>query len=279
MSSQFSVINNLSSVNAQRNLGLSQIDLQRSLRRMSSGMRIGNAGEDAASLAIANGLRADSVAFAQASRNANDGIGIVQIADGALSNVGDMLARATTLATQAASGLYGDEERRSMNTEYQQMLSEIDRMVDTTNFKGEKLFDQNSSVSKDIYVGDTQIQSNITVSIAGSSGAGTRAMGLGNTSVATQEGATQLLGRLQHAIQLNSSWRGSLGAQQNRLIGAISTIQIQQQNIMAAESVLSDANMAEEFTNMIKSKILTQSGMASLGQSNASAQMVLELFR
>ncbi len=279
MAGQFSVINNLQSVDAQRNLGLSQIGMKKTLGHMASGLRLNKAGDDAASLAIANGLRADFTAFAQASRNANDGIGIIQIADGAMSRIGDMLSRATTLATQAASGLYGDDERRNMNTEYQQMLSEIDRVVDTSNFKGEKLFDQDSSVSKNIYVGDTQIQSEITVSIAGSNGAGTRAMGLQGSTIATQQGALQLLGRLQNAIQLNSSWRGALGAQQNRLVGAISTIQVQQQNLMAAESVLRDANMAEEASNLIKHKILTESGMASVAQSNASAQLVLQLFR
>ena len=279
MAGQFSVINNLMSVDSQRNLGINQSGLSKALGRMSSGLRLNNAGDDAASLAIANGLRADATAFSQAVRNANDGFGLIQIADGSLSKVGDMLSRATSLATQAASGMYGEDERKIMDDEYQQLLSEIDRSVDSVNFKGEKLFDQNGPVTKDIYVGDTQMQSNITVSIAGSNGAGTRAMGLEGTSLRTQEGAANLLGRLQNAIQLNSSWRGALGAQENRLINAVGTIQVQQQNIMAAESVLRDANMAEEVSNMIKSNILTQSGMASLAQSNASAQLILNLLR
>lgn len=279
MANQFSVINNLSSVNAQRNLGVSQYGLQSALQKMSSGLRLVNAGDDAASLSIANGLRADSTALSQAIRNANDGVGIVQIADGALSQIGDMLNRATSLATQAASGTVGDEERKTMNTEYQQLLSEIDRVVDTSNFKGEKLFDQEGSVTKDIYVGDTQFQSSIRVSIAGSSGAGTRAMGLEGTSLGTQQGAAQLLGRLKGAIQMNSSWRGALGAQQNRILGSISIIQTQQMNFMAAESVLRDANMAEESTNLLKFRVLSESGMASLAQSNATSQMVLQLFR
>lgn len=275
----FSVINNLSSYNAQRNMGASTRALDGNLGKMSSGMRIVNAGDDAAGLAIANGLKADYLALSQGVRNANDGIGIVQIADGAFSQMDGMLARATQLATQAASETVGDQERGIINQEYQQIMEEIDRVVNTTNFKGERLFNESGAVSKSIYVGDTQLQSNIDLSIGGAAGAGTAGMGLSGTSLATVDNAVDALSRIQDATAEVSRMRGSLGAQQNRLFNSIGVMQIQGQNILAAESTIMDTNMAEEMVDFTKNRILMQSGMASLAQSNATNQMVLQLFR
>ncbi len=275
----FSVINNLNSINSQRNLGVSNYGMNNTLGKLSSGLRIVNAGDDAAGLAIGNGLKADYMALSQAVSNANDGVGIVQVADGAFSQMSDMLSRATQLATQAASGTVGDAERDMINTEYQQIMQEIDRVVDTTNYKGEKLFSQDGSVNKDVYVGDTQVQSNINVSIGGPAGAGTAAMGLSGTDLSTAEGARDALSSIQGAVQNVSQMRGALGAQQNRLGNAIGVIQIQSQNILAAESSIMDANMANEVSNLTKFRILAQSGMASVAQSNATNQMVLQLFQ
>lgn len=275
----FSVINNLNSLNAQRNLGTSNFGINNTLGKLSSGLRIVNAGDDAAGLAIGNGLRADYMALSQAVRNANDGIGIVQVADGAFSQMSDMLTRATQLATQAASGTVGDAERDMINTEYQQLMQEIDRVVDTTNYKGEKLFSQDGAVTKGVYVGDTQVQSTINISIGGGAGAGTAAMGLSGTSLATEEGARDALSRIQGAIRNVSQNRGALGAQQNRITNAVGIIQIQSQNILAAESSIMDANMASEVSNLTKFRILAESGMASVAQANATNQMVLQLFR
>lgn len=275
----FSVINNLSSIRSQNNLGASRLGLNSSLGKLSSGLRIVNAGDDAAGLAIGNGLKADFMALSQAVRNANDGIGVIQIADGGLSRMSDMLARATQLATQAASDTVGDNERQTINTEFQQIMQEIDRVVDTTNFKGEKLFDQNGSVNKSIFVGDTQLESNIDVSIGGVNGSGTQALGLDTASLATASDARNALSSIRDAIGEVNQWRGSLGAQQNRLTNSIGVIQVQSQNILAAQSSIMDANMASEFSNFVKNKILMESGMASVAQSNASNQLVLQLFR
>jgi flagellin len=277
--STFSVLNNLSSLNAQKNLLSSKFGLDKTLEKMSSGLNIVQAGDNAAGLAIANGLRADSTALSQALRNANDGIGIIQIADGGLSQMSTMLNRATELATQAASETVGAEERKTINTEYQQILSEIDRVVDSSNFKGEKLFNDGQAVTKDIYVGDTQMQSSIRVSIGGNSGVSTQAIGLSNTNLLTAKNAIDSLAKIRSAIGDISSFRGSLGAQQNRLVNSVSVIQIQNQNLIAAQSSIMDANMAQETTNLTKFQILLQSGMSSQAQANASAQMVLSLFR
>ena len=275
---QFSVINNLDSVDAQRNLYFSNIGLNKTLGRMSSGYRIVQAGDDAAGLAIANGLRADVTALQQATRNANDGIALIQIADGALSKISDLLTRAVTLAEQSASGTVGTNERNTINTEYQQILQEINRVVSVANFKGEKLFNSSAPVTKSIYVGDTQMSSFITISIAGSNGACTTALGL-TSNVSSASDSISALSELKNAIASVSRWRGALGAQQNRLTNSVAIIQVQSQNLMAAESSIRDANMAEEVVNMTKFQILLQSGMASLAQANASSQLVLSLLR
>jgi len=275
----FSVINNLNSLNAQNNLGINNTSLNKTLAKMSSGLRITQAGDDAAGLAIGNALQADYMALTQGVRNANEGIGIVQVADGGLSRISDMLARATQLATQAASGTLGDAERETINTEYQQILQEIDRVVDNTNFKGEQLFSQDGSVNKSIYVGDTQLQSNIGLSIGGASGAGTVALGLSGSSLATAEDAQNSLSLIQDAIGNVSQMRGALGAQENRLVNSVGIIQVQSQNILAAESAIMDANMANQVSDLTKNRILIESGMASLAQANASNQLVLQLFR
>jgi len=281
----FSVVNNLASIDAQRNLYGTQMGLTKTLGRMASGYRIVEAGDDAAGLAIANKLKADVTALGQASRNANDGIALIQIADGALSKITDLLTRAVTLAEQAASETVGDTERSTINTEYRQILEEIDRVVSVANFKGESLFNSGAAVTKSIFVGDTNFQSTITISIAGANGGGTSAMGLrssGGTSysgVGSTASARTTLGLLKTAIASVSKWRGALGAQQNRLVNSVGIIQIQAQNLQAAESTIRDANMAEEVVNMTKYQILMQSGMASLAQANATSQMVLSLLQ
>jgi len=285
----FSVLNNLASVDAQRNLYFSNLGLNKTLGRLSSGRRIVEAGDDAAGLAIASGLKADYTALSQAVRNANDGIAIVQIADGALSKLTDMLVRCVTLAEQSASDTVGLDEKITLNLEYQELMDEINRVIDVANFKGERLFSVSSAYQKSIYVGDTQLISYITISIGGPNGSTTASMGLARadangaivsaSAIDTRERAVWVLQALQGAIASVSRWRGVLGAQQNRLINSVAIIQVQSQNLQAAESVIMDANMAEEVVNMTKFQILLQSGMSSLAQANASAQLVLQLFR
>jgi flagellin len=281
----FSVLNNFPSMKAQKDLYFTNIGLNNTLAKLSSGKRIVDASDDAAGLAIASSLKADAMALEQAIRNANDGIAIVQIADGALSKLNDLLLRAVTLAEQAASDTVGTTEKETLNVEYRELLNELNRVVSVANFKGENLFSASEAFTKSIYVGDTQFNSFITISIGGTSGAGTAALGLSNTaatsfsSIATSSGAITTLGLLQDAIASISKWRGALGAQQNRLVNAVGIIQVQELNIRSAESTIMDANMAQEIVNMTKWQILMQSGISSLAQANASSQMVLQLLR
>jgi len=283
----FSVLNNLASVDAQRNLYFSNIGLNKTLSRLSSGQRIVDSGDDAAGLAIANGLKADYTALQQAVRNANDGVAIIQIADGALSKLSDMLTRGVTLAEQSASDTVGVNEKRTLNIEYRSILNEVNRVISVANFKGERLFSIGNAFTKSVYVGDTQFESYITISIGGPRGANTTALGLTSgegtamsfSSISTRTGGVTALGLLKNAIASVARWRGVLGAEQNRLVNSVAIIQVQAQNLQAAESVIMDANMAEEVVNMTKYQILLQSGMSSLAQANASSQLVLQLFK
>ncbi len=275
----FSVLNNFSSMKAQKDLYSTNIGLNKTLGKLSSGSRIVEAADDAAGLAIATSLKADGMALDQAVRNANDGIAIIQIADGALNKMSNLLLRAVTLAEQSASDTVGTDEKAILDTEFQELMSEIDRVVSVANFKGENLFDSSGAFTKSVYVGDTQIASYITVSIGGGSGVGTSALGLSSTVISSQSSAATALGTLQTAIASISKFRGALGAQQNRLVNAVGIIQVQSLNVQAAASTIMDANMAEEIVNMTKWQFLMQSGMSSLAQSNASSQMVLQLLR
>lgn len=283
----FSVLNNFSSAKAQKDLYFTNIGLNKTLGKLSSGKRIVDSGDDAAGLAIASSLKADSMALQQAVRNANDGIAIIQIADGALNKLSDLLLRGVTLAEQAASDTVGNDEKETLNVEYIELLTELNRVISVANFKGENLFNPAQEFNKSIYVGDTQFASFITISIGGSNGANTTALGLTSgsggamsfSSISTASNAITVLSLLQTAIASISRWRGSLGAQQNRLINAVGIIQVQELNIRAAESAITDANMAEEIVNMTKWQILMQSGMSSLAQANASSQLVLQLLR
>jgi len=281
----FSVLSNFSSQQAQKDLYFTNIGLNKTLGRLSSGKRIVEAGDDAAGLAIASALKADAMALDQAVRNANDGIAIVQIADGAMNKLTDLLLRAVTLAEQSASDTVGTNEKATLDVEYKEILNELDRVVSVANFKGERLFSVSQAYTKGVYVGDTQFASFITISIGGPQGAGTAALGLSNTnrtsfsSISSQSAAITTLSLLQTAIASISRWRGSIGAQQNRLVNAVGIIQVQSLNIKAAESAITDANMAEEIVNMTKYQILMQSGMSSLAQANASSQLVLQLLR
>lgn len=279
----FSVLNNFASMKAQKDLYFTNLGLNKSLAKLSSGRRIVDASDDAAGLAIASSLKADAYALDQAVRNANDGIAIIQIADGALNKLTDLLLRGVTLAEQSASDTVGADEKATLNVEYRELLNELNRVVSVANFKGENLFDATNQFTKGVYVGDTQFASFITISIGGDNGAGTQALGLSSgtsfSGIATQGTAIQTMSLLQFAIASISRWRGALGAQQNRLINAVGIIQVQGLNIKAAESAITDANMAEEIVNMTKWQILMQSGMSSLAQANASSQMVLQLLR
>ena len=315
---QFSVLNNLSSMYAQQNLYQTNVGLSKAISRLSSGKRIIDASDDAAGLFAASSYKVDGLALAQAVRNASDASSVIAIADGALNKLTDLLARGITLASSAATGFVGPVQRRTLDIEYQQILTEVNRVVSSANFRGERLFSTEQAFVRCVFVGDTNVASWIRVSIGGFRGAGTLALGLTaaqpgmihqvsigsgrinstatvplgggtlgishnygqqNSHIQTMEAALMTMTLLQNAVASISRWRGAIGAQQNRFINAIDIIQVQALNLKAAESIITDANMAEEVVNLTKWQILMQSGMSSLAQANATSQQVLTLFR
>jgi flagellin len=307
----FSVLNNIPSVNGQNQLTVNQLNLARTLQRLSSGKRINTGADDAAGLQIADSLRGNVMALNQAARNANDGISVLQIADGALSQVTDLLWRAVTLAEQAESDIISAEGKAALNQEYNQIKMEINRIGIDTNFNGQSLFgtaafkaidDGGAFTDKggqwlDIFVGDLTARSYISVSIGTLNAIGTslvpnsagvtpgkkadEGLGLNATIVTATSGGDpkQALAELKGALGAVAIMRGAIGAGMNRLQSAINVIQAQSQNTLAAESAIRDANIAEEISNLTKYQILAQTGLAALGQANANGQNVLSLLR
>ncbi len=278
----FSVVTNIGALNAQNKLVDTQRGLQKAINRLSSGLRINGAQDDAAGLAIAENLRADVQGLNQAIRNANDGISVINVADSALQEMANLLSRAMTLAEQAASGTSGSDNgtaKTALNSEYKQILDEIDRISVTATFNGTTLFGT-TGTSIDIQVGtgnsaDDRIQ--ITTSPISAT-----ALGLSDPAtdpLATAAGAQAELLKIKSAIDGISADRGSLGASYNRLEHTIAVVTTQAENLKAAESQIRDANVAEEVVNLTKYQVLNQTGISALAQANAASQSVLGLLK
>jgi flagellin len=281
----FSILNNISGVNAQNQLNINNVNLSRTLLRLSSGKRINSGADDAAGLQIADSLRANTQALNQAVRNANDGISVSQIADGALQEINNLLTRSVTLANEAATETVDSTGRSSLNAEFSAIQSEIARIATQTNFNGYGIFTTagvNGSLS--VYVGDITGSSSISVSISTITTGTNTVNSIGGTNLAgvdltTQGGAAASLTTIKNALNGVSNMRASIGAGINRLQSAVAVLQTQSQNTQAAESSIRDANVAEEVANLTKYQILAQSGIAALAQANSNSQTVLTLLR
>ncbi len=292
----FSIVNNIGALNALNRLTKAGVGMSKTLERLSSGLRINSAADDASGLAIAEGLRADVAALNQAVRNANDGISIVQVADGALSEISSLLQRAVALAEQAASDTSGADAgnaKTAINAEYQEVLREVNRLSLTVDFNGKVLFGTSGSTF-DVQVGAAATQANNVISIAttaltatgstnGGLGLATAATGSGiavTTDVLTTKAGAQIeLGLIKLAISDVASRRGTIGAVRNRLDNTISVVSVQAQNLTAAESQIRDADIAQEVVMLTKFQVLNQTGLSALSQANQSAQSVLALLR
>ncbi len=294
MSSTFSIVNNIGALNALNRLGGTNKGLSKTLERLSSGMRINSAADDASGLAIADGLKANVAALNQAVRNANDGASVVQVADGALAEISTLLQRGVSLAEQAASdtsGADGGSAKAAINGEYQQILREINRISETVDFNGQVLLGS-TGATFDVQVGasSSAASNTITLTTSALSATGTATGGLGltgtgsgvtvtTTALNTKAGAQAELNLIRTAITDLASRRGALGAALNRLDSTISVISSQAQNLTAAESQIRDADVATEIVALTKWQVLNQTGLSALAQANASTQNVLTLLR
>jgi len=270
------VINtNVSAINAQKNITKTQDSLGTSLARLSSGMRITAAKDDAAGLAISEKMRAQIRGLAQAERNANDGISLVQTAEGALNETSGILIRMRELAVQSSTGTLGDEERGYLDNEFSQLVDEIDRISSVTDFNGTQLLDGSASGGINIQVGTSSGADNqIKVSVTDSSASGIGVDGLG---ISTAAGAQSALATIDTAISTVSETRGSLGAAQNRLSITVNNLATQRENTAAANSRIRDVDVASETVDMTRSQILMQAGTSVLAQANQLPSLALSL--
>ncbi len=292
------VINhNLMANNAARNLSDSYGALATSTRRLSSGLRITTAADDAAGLAIRELMRSDISTLNQGVRNANDAISMIQTADGALQVIDEKLIRMKELAEQAATGTYTSDQRLIIDSEYQAMASEITRIASATDFNGIYLLNGNLSSAVHNGSGLTSegklkvhfgtgnasaedyyyIQIGTSTASAFGLGLGAASTSAGGRSISTQDLAQKALDAITAAIVSKDKIRANLGALQNRLENTISNLQIQAENLQSAESQISDVDVATEMTEFVRNQILTQSAVAMLSQANSLPKMAMQL--
>ncbi|GJL49452.1 MAG: flagellin [Nitrospirales bacterium] len=266
---------NVASLNAQRNLEANTNSLNGSVARLSSGLRITRAADDAAGLGISETLRAQIRSINQAARNANDGISLLQIADGGAANVGNLLGRLRELAEQSASGILGSTERSYLDQEFVALRSEIDRISSVTEFNGVKLLSGTDNNSLSIQIG-FRSSTNDTLSIA-LNDLNTGALNLSTTNVSTSAAALGALGSIDSAISAVASARATIGSLQNRIDAAVQNLAVGGENLTAAESRIRDADIALETSQFVRNQILVQAGTSILAQANTLPQQALAL--
>lgn len=277
-----SILNNIPALAAQNALSVNQANMQSTLFQLSTGKRINSGADDAAGLAIANGLQANITALNQTTQNINDGIGQLQVVDGALGQVSDLLNRAVTLATEAANGTETTTQQQALDAEFSKIKTEIDNIGGNTNFNGSNVF---VSSTTSIFLSDAS--SNYTIGMAvgtlsssniqGGSGSGLTAVNLSTDSLTSVTNATTALADINKAITNVASNRGAVGATINQLQAATNVVSTQIQNLTSAESGIMDANIPQVIGQLSQESILAQTGVSALAQANSSQQLVLKL--
>lgn len=271
------ITTNVASLNAQKNLYMSGRALDTSLARLSSGLRINQAADDAAGLAISENLRGQIRGLKQASRNANDGISLVQVAEGGLNEVSNMLIRLRELAVQAASDTVGDTERRFIDVEYQQLKSEMERVSEVTQFNGRDLLNGTGGVIDiQVSVHNDPFKDRISFN-ASAANATLDALGMTAESVASKTQAQLSIDTVDKALISVNAIRANFGAMQNRLTSTINNLAIAHENLSAANSRIRDTDIAEETAELTRNTILKQAGVSVLGQANQAQQVALKL--
>lgn len=270
---------NVASLNAQRNLHGSQALMQTSMQRLSSGLRINSAKDDAAGLAIADGMTSQIRGLNQAVRNANDGISLLQTAEGAMHEVTQMLQRMRELAIQSANDSYTDVERGFLDSEFLQLRSEIDRIAASTEFNGVKVIDGSATTDLDFQVGaENDANNRITISLS-TIDADSTALGVNLSAIDTKVNAQSAIGTIDIAIQRIDEDRGTLGAYQSRFESTIANLMNVSENLAASRSRIMDADIAMETANMTKANILQQAGVSILAQANQTTALALSLLQ
>jgi len=266
--------NNIAAMNAHRQLTISDAGLSKSMERLSSGYRINRAADDAAGLAISQQFRADIAGYKVASRNTAEAASLLQVAEGALDQVGNMMTRLKELAVQASSANAGSNLDK-LDAEAQALLDEIDRIATSTEYAGTKLLD-GSFTTQEFQVGvEAAADNRISVDLGD---AQTTALGINALDLTSAVNAQTALGLVDTAIGNMADLRGDIGAVQNRLTYTATNLAVTIENVQAAESVIRDVDMAAEMSTLTKNQILLQAGTAMLAQANMAPQSVLALF-
>lgn len=263
---------NVGAINAHRNLGMNNTAMGKTMEKLSSGFRINRAADDAAGLAISEKMRFQIGGMNQAMRNAQDGISLIQTAEGALTEVHSMLQRLNTLANQSATGTYDNKDRENTQKEVDALLAEINNIAKSTDFNGIKLLDgSKSSVSFQIGVTkDNVLNAQLKKMDA-------EALEINDLKINSQSSASAAIAKIEAAINKVSTQRASFGAVQNRLEHTINNLGVTAENLSASESRIRNADMAKEMTDFTRNQILVQAGTAMLAQANSAPQSVLKL--
>ena len=274
-----SILNNISALSSRNQLSLTQASLSKTLLALSSGSRINSGADDAAGLAIADGLNANITALTQSSRNATDGVGQLQVADGALSQVTALLNRAITLATESSTGTVSDSQRTALNAEFTAIKTEIDTIGQKTTYNGQAIFGATANLT--VYMSDSSAAgtSSVSVTIGQVDSSHLGAIDLSANALDTAAHAQTAIGNINSAIAAIANLRGTLGASSNQLQAASNVMQNQIQNLTAAEDGIRAADIGQETANLSKFTVLQQTGIAALQQSNQSQQAVLRLLQ
>ena len=284
------VQNNIASINAARNQGIETGKLKKSLEKLSSGFRIVRAGDDAAGLAISEGMRSRINSLNQAMRNIDDGIGLTNVGDGALTEVHSMLQRLKTLALKSANGTYDQSNRETLNMEKDQILEEIDRIGSTTKFGGISLFSRADANAITPGWQPPELDDTIPLQIGGSAQdgevldveryyIGSRELQLDQTDFSDVKKGQESVGYIENAIEAVSKVRASFGAAYMHLEHTHNNLSVTSENMQAAESQIRDTNMAEEITKYTSSNIVLQSSNRILTNANNLPQTILELLK
>jgi flagellin len=279
------IFNNIASLNAQRILSNNNDRLAKSVERIASGIRINRGADDAAGLAISESLRSDIRALRQAVRNANDGISLINVTEGALNEQSSILIRLRELASQAATGTVGSTERATIQLEFTALRNEIDRIANTTEFNGQGLVDgslastASSTTQVFIQVGidsgtNSRINLNTEINLTAVTSS---SLGIANLSVTAAAEALTTLDTINTAISSVTQSRGSVGAVQNRLTRSVGNLSVSIENLQAAESAIRDADIAAEIATLTRNQILVQTSTAMVGQANLIPQSILQL--
>ena len=268
---------NVQSISSQRALKSSVRDQNKALNKLSTGSRINTAGDDAAGLAISENLKANIRGSQQASRNAGDGISMIQTAEGGMNEVSNILVRLRELSVQASSDTIGDQERKFTDLEFQQLTTEIDRIANSSTFNGKELLTGNGDkLEFQVGVNDNETTDRVSYDPALTNiTAGD--LGVASLGITSKADAQENLSKLDKAIETVNGSRASLGALQNRLQSTSNNLEVRVENLSAANSRIRDADVAVESSKLQKANILTQAGTTVLAQANVSKQAALKL--